>query len=95
MIYRELDPSVSAALAGDPVPLVRLAVQSGTYDHGASTPDYFSDGLYFAVSCVDYPQLFSMRASPAQRRTQYAASIATAAGRRSLRALHAAASGSR
>ncbi len=77
VIYRELDPSVSAALSGDPVPLVRLAVQSGTYDHGASTPDYFSDGLYFAVSCVDYPQLFSMRASPAQRRIQYAASIAT------------------
>jgi pimeloyl-ACP methyl ester carboxylesterase len=76
VIYRELDPSVRAALAGDPAPLLRLAVQSGTYDHGASTPDYFTDGLYFAVSCVDYPQLFSMSSSPAQRRAQLAASIA-------------------
>jgi pimeloyl-ACP methyl ester carboxylesterase len=76
VIYRELDPAVSAALAGDKVPLLRLALQSGTYDHGTSTPDYFSDGLYFAVSCVDYPQLFSMSGTPAQRRTQYAASIA-------------------
>ena len=76
VIYRELDPSVRAALAGDPVPLLRLAAQSGTDDHGASTADYFSDGLYFAVSCVDYPQLFSMRSTPAQRRAQYAASVA-------------------
>jgi pimeloyl-ACP methyl ester carboxylesterase len=76
VIYRELDPSVAAALAGDPVPLLRLAQQSGTYDHGTSTPDYFSDGLYFAVSCFDYPQLFSMRSSAAERRTQLASSIA-------------------
>jgi hypothetical protein len=75
VIYRELDPSVRAALAGDNVPLLRLAVQSGTYDHGTSTPAYFSDGLYFAVACVDYPQLFSMSSSPAQRRAEYAASV--------------------
>jgi pimeloyl-ACP methyl ester carboxylesterase len=76
VIYRELDPSVRAALAGDDVPLLRLAVQSGTYDHGTSTPGYFTDGLYFAVACVDYPQLFSMSSSPAQRRAEYAASVA-------------------
>jgi pimeloyl-ACP methyl ester carboxylesterase len=76
VIYRELDPSVRAALAGDDVPLLRLALQSDTYDHGTSTPGYFSDGLYFAVSCVDYPQLFSMRSSPTQRRAEFAASIA-------------------
>lgn len=77
VIYRELDTSVTAALADDPVPLLRLAAQSGTYDHGTSTPDYFSDGLYFAVSCVDYPQLFRMSSTPAQRRTELAASIAS------------------
>jgi len=76
VIYRELDPSIAAALAGDPVPLLRLAQQSGTYDHGVSTSAYFSDGLYFAVSCFDYPQLFSMRSSPADRRTQLAGSVA-------------------
>jgi pimeloyl-ACP methyl ester carboxylesterase len=76
VIYRELDPSIAAALADDPVPLLRLAAQSNTYDHGTSTPDYFSDGLYFAVSCVDYPQLFRMSSTPAQRRVELAASIA-------------------
>jgi hypothetical protein len=76
VIYRELDPSLRAALAGDNVPLLRLALQSGTYDHGNSTAAYFSDGLYFAVSCVDYPQLFSMSSSETQRRAEYAAAIA-------------------
>jgi pimeloyl-ACP methyl ester carboxylesterase len=70
VIYRELDASVSAALAGDNAPLLRLTAQSQTYDHGGSTPDYFSDGLYFAVSCMDYPQLFSMHSSPTRRRAQ-------------------------
>ncbi|HEY1596104.1 MAG TPA: alpha/beta hydrolase, partial [Thermoleophilaceae bacterium] len=76
VIYRELDPSVRAALAGDDTPLLRLAVQSGTYDHGASTAAYFTDGLYFAVSCTDYPQFFSMSSSPAKRRAEYAATVA-------------------
>jgi pimeloyl-ACP methyl ester carboxylesterase len=70
VIYRELDASVRAALAGDNAPLLRLTAQSQTYDHGGSTPDYFSDGLYFAVSCMDYPQLFSVHSSPARRRAQ-------------------------
>lgn len=76
VISRELDASVRAALTGDTVPILRLAGQSNTYDHGTSTSDYFSDGLYMAVSCTDYPQLFSMRSSPAARRTQFAARIA-------------------
>jgi pimeloyl-ACP methyl ester carboxylesterase len=76
VILREFDASVRAALAGDPAPILRLAGQSGTYDHGTSTPGYFSDGLYMAVSCTDYPQLFSMRSSPAARRRQLAARTA-------------------
>jgi pimeloyl-ACP methyl ester carboxylesterase len=76
VVYRELDPAVRAALAGDAQPLLRLAAQSGEWDHGGSTASYFSNGLYFAVSCVDYPQLFSMQDPPAQRPAQLAASIA-------------------
>jgi pimeloyl-ACP methyl ester carboxylesterase len=75
VILRELDAAVRAALAGDPAPLLRLAEQSGEYDHGTSTPDYFSDGLYMAVSCTDYPQLFSLAASPARRRAQLASRL--------------------
>ena len=74
-IYRELDASVRAALGGDDVPLLRLVAQTQSYLHGASPADYFSNGLYFAVSCMDYPQLFSMHSTPAQRREQLAARL--------------------
>ena len=75
IIYREMDAAVRAALAGDRAPLLRLVAQSQSYLHGASPADYFSNGLYFAVSCMDYPQLFSMRSTPAQRREQLAARL--------------------
>jgi pimeloyl-ACP methyl ester carboxylesterase len=78
VIYRELDASVRAALAGDTVPLLRLAAQSRSFDHYRSPAWLWSAGLYFAVSCTDYPQLFDMRASPAVRRRQFAAKIGTA-----------------
>jgi pimeloyl-ACP methyl ester carboxylesterase len=52
---RELDASVRAALAGDDVPLLRLAAQSATWNHSPSSAGYFSRGAYLAVSCLDYP----------------------------------------
>jgi pimeloyl-ACP methyl ester carboxylesterase len=76
-IWRELDASVRAALAGDDVPLLRLAAY-GTTNGGYADRLYFSDGAYMAVSCTDYPQLFSLAAPFAERRTQYAASVAAA-----------------
>jgi pimeloyl-ACP methyl ester carboxylesterase len=78
VVYRELDASVRAALAGDPAPLLRLVAQSRSYDHYPYPPWIASIGLYFAISCTDYPQLFDMRASPAARREQLAAAIGTA-----------------
>ena len=78
VIYRELDASVRAALGGDAAPLLRLAAQAHTYDHSPSSADYFSNGLYLAVACADYPQLFSMSASPAARRGQFSARLASA-----------------
>lgn len=78
VIYRELDASIRAALAGDDAPLLRLAAQSAAYDHGVSEASYFSNGLYMAVACFDYPQLFSMSASPARRRDQFAARLSSA-----------------
>lgn len=76
-IWRELDASVRAALAGDDTPLLRLAAY-GTTNGGYADPHYFSDGAYMAVSCTDYPQLFSLTAPFAQRRSQYATSVAAA-----------------
>jgi hypothetical protein len=78
IILRELDASVRAALAGDAVPLLRLARQSRAWNHGPSEAGYFSDGLYFAVSCRDYPQLFSLASPPGVRRLELAASLGRA-----------------
>ncbi|WP_028062055.1 alpha/beta hydrolase [Solirubrobacter soli] len=64
VILRELDASVRAALAGDDVPLVRLAAQSSTWNHSPSDASYFSRGAYLAVSCLDYPRLASFAGAP-------------------------------
>jgi pimeloyl-ACP methyl ester carboxylesterase len=74
-IWRELDASVRAALGGDDVPLLRLSAY-GTTNGGYANPGYFSDGAYMAVSCTDYPQLFSLTAPFPQRRSQFTASVA-------------------
>jgi pimeloyl-ACP methyl ester carboxylesterase len=56
LIYRELDASVRAALAGDDVPLLRLAGQSNTWNHSPGEAGYFSRGQYLAVNCTDLPR---------------------------------------
>ncbi|WP_042416608.1 alpha/beta hydrolase [Streptacidiphilus anmyonensis] len=72
---RSVDKSLAAAADavldhGDSAPLLRLAAQSIGYDNTMPAPPSYSDGLYFAVACTDYPQLFSMAAPPAQRARQ-------------------------
>lgn len=57
VILRELDASVTGALAGDDAPLLRLVGQAGTWSHTPSEAAYFSRGLYLAVACADYPLL--------------------------------------
>jgi pimeloyl-ACP methyl ester carboxylesterase len=77
LVLRDFDASVRAALAGDDTPLLRLvALAAG--NGGYPDPGYFSDGLYMAVGCTDYPQLFSMDAAPAERRRQLAAAAVRA-----------------
>ena len=76
VILRELDASVRAALAGDDVPLLRLAGQANSWSHTPARPTYFSRGAYLAVACLDYPQLFDLDATPAQRRAQLTAQVA-------------------
>src|SRR3954453_18014587 len=61
---RELDASVRAALAGDDAPLLRLAGQSGVWNHSPGDAAYFSRGAYLAVSCLDYPKLRSFADAP-------------------------------
>ena len=64
VILRELDASVRAALAGDDVPLLRLAGQANTWNHTPTDASYFSRGAYLAVSCLDYPQSAGPRPRP-------------------------------
>jgi pimeloyl-ACP methyl ester carboxylesterase len=76
LIYRELDPAVRAALGGDDLPLLRMVAENRAYLHGeGGAPTEYSDGLYWAVACADYPELFSMAAAPAERRRQLSAAL--------------------
>jgi pimeloyl-ACP methyl ester carboxylesterase len=76
IVYRDLDAAARALLQhNDSAPLLRLASLSiGFDDNNYPLPEY-SDGLYFAVSCTDYVQLFSRDAPPAVRQRQYSAAL--------------------
>lgn len=77
-IYRELDAAARALTeGGDPAPLLRLYAQRLHEDEAYSGPaSSYSGGLYLAVSCLDYPQLFDMTATPAVRAQELAAAQA-------------------
>jgi pimeloyl-ACP methyl ester carboxylesterase len=76
VVYRDLDAAARALLEhGDAAPLLRLAALSVGFDDTNEPLDGFSDGLYFAVSCTDYVQLFSRDTRPAVRARQYAAAL--------------------
>jgi pimeloyl-ACP methyl ester carboxylesterase len=74
VVYRDLDAAGRALLRDhDPAPLLRLAALSIGFDDTNFPLPEFSDGLYFAVACSDYVQLFSRSAPPAARAVQFAA----------------------
>jgi pimeloyl-ACP methyl ester carboxylesterase len=78
-VYRELDASARALLdADDPAPLLRLYAQRLAEDESyfRLPAAEYSVGLYLAVSCLDYPQLFDMSATPSTRAEQLAAAEA-------------------
>lgn len=75
-VYRDLDAAARALLEeGDPAPLLRLYAQRLAVDEayfGLPTSEY-SVELYFAVGCLDYPQLFDMGTAPSARAVGLAA----------------------
>jgi pimeloyl-ACP methyl ester carboxylesterase len=72
VVYQDLDAAGRALLRDhDPAPLLRLAALSLGFDDTNESLPGFSDGLYFAVSCTDYLQLFDRSATPATRIRQY------------------------
>ncbi len=78
-VYRDLDAAARALLEeGDAGPLLRLYAQRLAVDEsyfGLPTSEY-SVELYFAVGCLDYPQLFDMRAAPSLRAAQLQGAVA-------------------
>jgi pimeloyl-ACP methyl ester carboxylesterase len=68
--YRDLDAAARAWLESrDAVPLLRLAAEYNTFY--VYDPVDFSYGQYQTLICTDYPLLYDLNASPAQRRRQY------------------------
>jgi pimeloyl-ACP methyl ester carboxylesterase len=78
-VYRALDAAARALLGEDQAaPLLRLYAQRLAVDEayfGLPVREY-SVELYFAVGCLDYPQLFDMSASPARRAAELQAAQA-------------------
>ncbi len=73
-IYREFDPAVRAALAGDVDPIARLVAEQD-FVGGDGPAQAYSEGLDAAVTCQDNPQLYDMSQPPAVREQQYAAAV--------------------
>lgn len=75
-VYREVDGAVRAALRPRPYrrPLLRLARET-TYEGGAGPYRTYSEGLFLAVSCNDYPQPFDVTAPRPARPAQYEQSL--------------------
>jgi pimeloyl-ACP methyl ester carboxylesterase len=72
--YRELDAAARAYLMqSDAAPLLRLIAESQT-DYGSLAvyrrTRELSSGLFLAVSCADYPQIYDLSAPVALRRMQ-------------------------
>ena len=76
VVYQDLDAAARALLQrDDAAPLLRLAALSLGFDDTNESLPGFSDGLYFAVSCTDYVQLFDRSAPPSVRHRQYRAAL--------------------
>lgn len=75
-VYEELDGAGRAWLErGDPKPLLRIAAEQTDWSE-VGDPAVFSYGLYAAVTCNDYPQLWDTAAPFDLRAAQFDASVA-------------------
>lgn len=57
-VWKDLLAAVVSLDRGDPTPLLRLGAEHLGFDAGEAVPSAFSDPLYLAVTCHDYPQLW-------------------------------------
>ena len=71
--YRDLNAAVSEYLRGDERPLRELTDPGPP---GSGPPGYFSEGMYEAVICNDYPTPWDRHAGIPERRRQFARAVA-------------------
>jgi pimeloyl-ACP methyl ester carboxylesterase len=79
VVYRELDAAARAWASGDTAPLLRLVAENQTVADSTAAADRaraFSAGLFTAVSCADYTQIYRMTDPPLARRHAAGAAIA-------------------
>jgi pimeloyl-ACP methyl ester carboxylesterase len=75
VVWRDLLAAVVAYEDGDNAPLLRLGAEHIYGDVGAADPPSFSDPLYLAVTCHDYPQLWDPDTPIALRAEEAAARL--------------------
>jgi pimeloyl-ACP methyl ester carboxylesterase len=73
--YRDMDAAIRALDGGDSLPLLRLVAENVSGDGPGPTYGY-SRGLYSAVSCMDYPEIYNMNADFAERLRERDAALA-------------------
>ena len=82
-VYRELDAAGRAYLRnGDPRPLLRIASEQNVPGDAGPVKE-FSEGLYIASICNDYPQLWDISSPVRSRAAQYDAAVRQVAPHRS------------
>jgi pimeloyl-ACP methyl ester carboxylesterase len=74
-MYRDVLAAIRSFEAGDRAPLLRLLAEN-VLDPTPYPVRSFSEALYLAVSCYDYPQMWDPAAPVAERRRQMAALLA-------------------
>jgi pimeloyl-ACP methyl ester carboxylesterase len=58
-VWRDILAAARSAAAGDTRPLLRLAAETLTTDGPNGDPRFWSESLYLAVICHDYPELWA------------------------------------
>ena len=75
-LWRDVPAAIRAANGGDPAAILRLAAETVTVEAGATNPRSWSEALYLAVICHDYPQLWDPATPLAGRRSEAESRIA-------------------
>jgi pimeloyl-ACP methyl ester carboxylesterase len=75
-VWRDILGAARSARTGDPQPLLRLAAETVTTDGPNGDPRLYSESLYLAVICHDYPELWSPSTPISQRPAEVRAALA-------------------